>query len=44
MHAGEPARNPGHMKQKVLSHLRAIQRQPNTVRRYFMAKKIRYAA
>lgn len=44
MNAGEPVRGKQHMKKKVLSHLRSIQKQPERVRSYFKAAKIRYAA
>lgn len=44
MSAGEPVRNSGHLKRKVVSHLRSIQKQPARVRSYFKAKAIQYAA
>lgn len=44
MHAGEPARNGEHLRKKVTSHLRSIQKQPKRVRSYFRAKPVAYAA
>lgn len=40
----EPVRNGEHLKRKVISHLRSIQKQPARIRSYFKAKPIRYAA
>lgn len=40
----EPVRNGEHLKRKVISHLRSIQRPPARIRSYFKAKPIRYAA
>jgi transposase len=42
MNAGEPVRHAAHLKGKVISHLRSIQKQPHRVRSYFNAKTIRY--
>ncbi|MFT7548359.1 MAG: transposase [Candidatus Azotimanducaceae bacterium] len=44
MSAGEPVHKRDHMKKKVLSHLRSIQKQPARIRSYFKAENIRYAA
>jgi len=44
MSAGEPVHKQDHMKKKVLSHLRSIQKQPARIRSYFKAEKIQYAA
>ena len=44
MSAGEPVHKRDHMKKKVLSHLRSIQKQPARIRSYFKAEKIKYAA
>lgn len=44
MSAAEPVRNGAHLKRKVVSHLRSIQKQPARVRSYFKAEAIRYAA
>jgi transposase len=44
MSAGEPAHRAEQMKKKVLSHLRSLQKQPERIRSYFRAEKIRYAA
>lgn len=44
MSAGEPAYRREQMKKKVLSHLRSLQKQPERIRSYFEADKIRYAA
>lgn len=44
LHAGEPVRDAAHLKRKVLSHMRSIQKQPARVQKYFEAKTIRYAA
>jgi transposase len=44
MNAGEPVRERGQLQNKVVSHLRSIQKQPARVRAYFNAKHIRYAA
>ncbi|WP_200861592.1 IS630 family transposase [Methylohalobius crimeensis] len=44
LHAGEPVKDGTHLKRKVLSHLRSIQKQPHRVRKYFNAECIHYAA
>lgn len=44
LHAGEPVKDEDHLKRKLLSHLRSIQRQPEKVKKYFQAKSISYAA
>lgn len=44
MSAAEPVRDGAHLKHKVVSHLRSIQKQPARVRSYFRANSIRYAA
>lgn len=44
MSAAEPVRDGAHLKRKVVSHLRSIQKQPARVRSYFRANSIRYAA
>lgn len=41
---GKPVREKGQMKKKVLSILRSLQKQPERVRSYFDAEKIKYAA
>src|SRR5512143_1152252 len=42
--AAEPVREGAHLKPKVVSHLRSIQKQPARVRSYVRANSIRYAA
>lgn len=44
MNASEPARGSHHLRKKVMSHLRSIQKQPHRVRSYFRAKPVAYAA
>lgn len=44
LNAGEPVRDKKQMKKKLLSQMRAIQNKPQTVRNYFQAEKVRYAA
>ena len=44
MSAAEPVHKKDHMKKKVLSHLRSIQKQPARIRSYFKAENIKYAA
>jgi transposase len=44
MNASEPTRGGAHLRKKVVSHLRSIQKQPQRVRSYFRAKHIAYAA
>ena len=44
MNAAEPVRDGAHLKRKVVSELRSIQKQPARVRSYFRANSIRYAA
>lgn len=44
MNQAEPVRHGDHLKRKVLSHLRSIQKQPERIRSYFKAENIRYAA
>lgn len=42
LHASEPTKDLNHLKRKVLSHLRSLQRQPEKIRKYFQAPAIRY--
>lgn len=44
MSAAEPVRDGAHLKRKVTSHLRSIQKQPARIRAYFKATPIQYAA
>lgn len=44
MSAAEPVRDAAHLRHKVISHLRSIQKQPARIRSYFKAKRIKYAA
>ncbi|EHQ53706.1 transposase [Ectothiorhodospira sp. PHS-1] len=44
VHKGPPARNKDQLKQKVLSHLRKLQKLPKRVASYFQAGPIQYAA
>jgi transposase len=44
VHSGQPARNKGQLKKKVLSHMRMLQRRPHRVAKYFEHRKIKYAA
>ena len=44
VHSGKPARSRKQLKQKVLSHMRMLQKNPKRVAKYFEHKKIRYAA
>lgn len=44
MNQAEPVRHGDHLKRKVLSHLRSIQKQPERIQSYFKAENIRYAA
>ncbi len=42
LHASEPTKDLNHLKRKVLSHVRSLQRQPEKIRKYFQAPAIRY--
>ncbi len=44
VHSREPARNKEHLKKKVTSHMRMLQKRPARVRKYFEHKKINYAS
>ena len=44
VHSREPARNESHLKKKIISHMRMLQKQPSRVRKYFEHSKIKYAA
>ena len=44
MNASEPTRGVEHLRKKVISHLRSIQRQPHRVRSYGKVKPVAYAA
>lgn len=44
LNATEPGRDRAHLKRKVISHLRSIQKQPARIRSYFNAERIQYAA
>jgi transposase len=44
LHAAEPVRDAAHLKRKVLSHLRSLQKQPARIKSYFQHENIRYAA
>ena len=44
LNAAEPVRSDSHLKTKVLSHLRTLQRSPDRVKAYFQNEHIRYAA
>ena len=44
MSAAEPAHTKVKMRQKIVSHLSSLQKQPNRIRSYFNAQKIQYAA
>jgi transposase len=44
LHAAEPVQGRAHLKRKVLSHLRSLQKQPARLRSYCRAPAIRYAA
>ncbi|WP_205631975.1 IS630 family transposase [Ectothiorhodospira sp. BSL-9] len=44
VHSGPPARNKEQLKQKVMSHMRKLQKLPKRVASYFQAKAIQYAA
>lgn len=44
MSAAEPVRDGAHLRRKVVSHLRSIQKQPARIRSYFKAQAIKYAA
>ncbi len=43
LHASEPSRDLKHLKRKVLSILRSLQKQPHKVSHYFQAPSLRYA-
>ncbi|AJQ95083.1 IS630 family transposase [Gynuella sunshinyii] len=44
VHSGKPARNKEKLKKKVRSHMQMLQKKPGRVRKYFIHKKIAYAA
>lgn len=44
VHSGKPARNKQQLKQKVISHMRMLQKRPRRVAKYFQHEKINYAA
>ncbi len=44
VHSGPPAKNRDELKKKTISHLRKLQKLPKRVSKYFMHKKIAYAA
>ena len=44
VHSREPARSESHLKKKIVSHMRMLQKSPKRVRKYFDHKKIKYAA
>jgi transposase len=44
VHSGEPARTEKHLKKKIVSHLRMLQKRPSRVRKYFQHDKVKYAA
>ena len=44
VHSGRPARSKQHLKKKVISHMRMLQKRPARVSRYFLHEKIQYAA
>jgi len=44
MNAGEVVRTSKAMQNKLLGHLRSLQKQPARIRSYFRYEKIRYAA
>lgn len=44
VHSGAPARTQKQLKDKVVSHLRMLQKRPQRVRKYFKHQKIAYAA
>lgn len=44
VHSGKPARNKPHLKKKIISHMRMLQKRPARVASYFKHEKIQYAA
>lgn len=44
VHSGKPARTKEHLKKKVISHMRMLQKKPGRVAKYFKHAKINYAA
>ncbi|MCP4567263.1 MAG: IS630 family transposase [FCB group bacterium] len=44
VHSREPARNQIHLKKKIISHMRMLQKSSARVRKYFEHNKIKYAA
>lgn len=44
VHSGKPARTKSQLKQKVISHMRMLQKRPTRVAKYFEHPKIGYAA
>ena len=44
VHSGKPARTKKHLKKKVVSHMRMLQKKPGRVVKYFQHDSIRYAA
>ncbi len=44
VHSREPARNESHLKKKIVSHMRMLQKSSGRVRKYVDHRKIRYAA
>jgi transposase len=44
VHSGKPARTKSHLKKKIVSHMRMLQKKPQRVAKYFEHVKIRYAA
>ena len=44
VHSGKPARSKAQLKSKVVSHMRMLQKKPTRVAKYFLHRKIHYAA
>lgn len=44
VYSGEPARSESHLKSKIISHLRMLQKRPERVRKYFLHHSVNYAA
>ena len=44
VHSGKPARSKKQLKDKVISHMRMLQKKPSRVAKYFEHGKIKYAA
>jgi len=44
MHCGKPARSKVQLKNRVISHMRKLQRRSDRVKKYFKHEKILYAA